>query len=172
MKRYKNKDKQLNIKNNIFPKKTVISSTTYIVTPLIYVILKSASKSVLNIINWYINHGADLNEVDDQGRHALIYAITENSKKVAKFLLSQKTNSPQRLSDHNGKTLLHYVVCPLEYGSYENIDMLKLIYQHFKELINTPDKHGRTPMFYAKRQDSGRMADALKLLGAEDVRGG
>lgn len=50
--------------------------------------------------------------------------------------------------DIYGKSVLHYIVNPLEFGSYENSEMLKKAIQ-IGFVHNIKDKKGKTPYNYA-----------------------
>lgn len=46
--------------------------------------------------------------------------------KVVKFILAEKNFNPNHI-DSEGKNAIHYVVNPVEYGSYENVEILELL---------------------------------------------
>lgn len=60
------------------------------------------------------------------------------------------------LQDKHGKTHAHLVVNPLEYGSFENEQILQDLYDAGYDL-NQKDSQGKTPLDYAKLQASGLM---------------
>jgi len=72
------------------------------------------------------------------------------------------------MKDKQGKTPIHHVVNPMDYASYENVEMLELLANYFD--VNTPDDRGKTPIYYSHFQDSGTMKDALLRLGANDQK--
>ena len=50
--------------------------------------------------------------------------------------------------DHEGKSAVHHVVNPIEYGSYENVEIFNLLIANNFD-INVKDKKGCTPLDYA-----------------------
>lgn len=75
-------------------------------------------------------------------------AIQNNNIKLLQFILDQPTFKPEyHAKDLNGKSPIHHVVLPLEFGSYENLEILKLLIPLFD--YNTLDNKGLTPLDYA-----------------------
>ncbi len=60
--------------------------------------------------------------------------------------------------------VVHSVVKPFEYGSYENTGLLDLLSKKFR--VDYKDRHGRTPIDYAQNQKSSVMLRKLKALGS------
>ena len=52
-------------------------------------------------------------------------------------------------TDINGKSIIHYVVSPFSYGSYENVVILNKLSEHFSLIIE--DKNGKSPLYYATK---------------------
>lgn len=50
--------------------------------------------------------------------------------------------------DKQGKNAVHYVVNPVEFGSYENVEILKIL-QEASFDMNRKDNEGNTPLSYA-----------------------
>lgn len=48
-----------------------------------------------------------------------------------------------RLQDMNGWTVVHHIVKPMEYGYFQNYDLLELLAPS-KKLVNTKNKAGLT----------------------------
>ena len=130
--------------------------------------LKNDITEVSPLMDWFVQNGADLNSEYENGKTPAIYAIKENSLPFLKLCFSKNINENLILYDDDGKNLLHHVVSPIPYGSYENVEMLKFIHEKFPALINKADKLDRKPIFYAKLQDSGIMYECLRALGAND----
>jgi hypothetical protein len=60
--------------------------------------------------------------------------------------------------DKSGKNSVHYVVNPREFGSFENTEILKALFQSGIAFnMQHKDKHGKTPQDYAAKQKSGQM---------------
>jgi hypothetical protein len=65
--------------------------------------------------------------------------------------------------DKFGKSVVHYVVNPLQYGSYENTQLLKKVIKNgFR--WDLKDAEGKTPSDYALLQKSGIMKQAFDTL--------
>lgn len=90
-------------------------------TPLLYLFSRRIKN--LDLIKWYLDHGASINDCDDAGNDALHYAIFNNSKKLARFVLSCPGYNTAHV-DKQGRNAFHHVVQPTEYGSYENVGIL------------------------------------------------
>lgn len=112
-----------------------------------------------------LNHGASVNETDEDGYTPLIYAIQRDSEPLVKFFLNYPGLN-HKMKDTNGKTPIHHVVSPLEYGSYENEKILELLADHFD--VDAVDNQKKAPIYYAYLQDSGVMKKKLVELGAKD----
>jgi hypothetical protein len=53
--------------------------------------------------------------------------------------------------DHEGKNAIFYVVNPLPFGSFENVEILnKILKTGFGYELAATDKYGKTPLDYAK----------------------
>ena len=70
--------------------------------------------------------------------------------------------------DKEGKSVVHLAVSPVPLGSFESVQMLRLLHSHGADL-NGVDAAGRAPLHYAKQQTSGVMQACLLSLGAEEV---
>ena len=78
----------------------------------------------------------NINEKDSKNRDSLYYGIYHNNIKVVRFLLENGISKTNR--DSLGKSAVHYVVNPVEFGSFENVEMLKLLHE-YKFEMNLPD---------------------------------
>jgi len=114
-----------------------------------------------------VNNGASINELDENSYTPLMHAIRANSVSLVKYLLNY-LDLDKTIRDKEGRTPIHHVVQPLEYGSYENEEMLEILAAHFD--VNEADSHNKTPIYYAYLQDDGVMVQALKDLGAIDLK--
>ena len=131
--------------------------------PLTYLV--STGTKNFELLRLLINNGVSINEVDENGYNPLIHAIRQDSLKLVEFFLNFPDIDKKHV-DNDGKNPIHHVVQPLEYGSFENTEILDELADHFD--INATDSLGKTPIFYAHLQDSGVMVKKLIELGAKD----
>ncbi|XP_066280586.1 poly [ADP-ribose] polymerase tankyrase-like isoform X1 [Branchiostoma lanceolatum] len=67
--------------------------------------------------------------------------------------------------DNKGWTVVHHLVQPMEYGSYENVEILELLHKEGAPL-DVKDKAGKTPLDYALGLGYMKLAEAInRLLG-------
>lgn len=129
-------------------------------------------KNILKILLQHANFGLQ----DSDGRDAFMYTAIRNHMNTFNFILDVLKEHAQDQAlfrrdnvDIFGKSVVHYIVNPLPYGSYENVSMLKKAVEvGFKHDI--PDREGRTPYYYACQQKSGLMKAAfieLNIAGEE-----
>mmetsp|Transcript_40067 Transcript_40067/g.38593 ORF Transcript_40067/g.38593 Transcript_40067/m.38593 type:complete len:199 (+) Transcript_40067:1060-1656(+) len=93
-----------------------------------------------------------------------------NKRKLTQFLLDRRVSSHLnvKVKDMVGKSVGHYVVCPLRFGSYENVQLLNMLNETNYNL-NMEDNQGRTPFSYAQEQESGVMMNELmKMKGISE----
>jgi hypothetical protein len=57
-----------------------------------------------------------------------MYAVSENAMELIDMLLKKKGIDVNK-KDSQGKNVVHYVVNPLPYGSYENVALLELLHK-------------------------------------------
>jgi ankyrin repeat protein/predicted DNA-binding WGR domain protein len=110
--------------------------------------------------------GADINKGDSDGWTPLIHYIRQNNLVSVSSLL-QTFKIDTKVVDKEGKTIVHHAVQQRVYGSYENIELLEFVMKQAD--YNKPDNQGHTPLYYAKRQLSGRLAKVLEKHNAKDL---
>eukprot|EP01125_Pyxidicula_operculata_P022385 TRINITY_DN910_c2_g1_i3.p1 TRINITY_DN910_c2_g1~~TRINITY_DN910_c2_g1_i3.p1 ORF type:complete len:2962 (-),score=808.64 TRINITY_DN910_c2_g1_i3:90-8975(-) len=139
-------------------------------SPLVYLVKKD-----LNEVNNYhlkstefLRYGADPNVLDPEtGYTPLILAIRRNDTNyITNFIKCSKKAINYNFQDKDGKTVIHHVVCPLDFGSYENVALLEMLSLAGAD-VNILDNQKNSPIYYALMQDSGVMAESLKKLGAK-----
>lgn len=130
-------------------------------TPLLHAI---AQQAPANVIKFFMDHGASVTEKDSVGRNSLMYAVMNNDLDLAVALLNERKISIKE-TDNEGKNVLHYVVQPLEYGSYENVDLLKLILKDPKINPELPDCRGQSAIYLASLQRSNRLLKVFEASG-------
>ncbi|XP_078592750.1 poly [ADP-ribose] polymerase tankyrase-like isoform X2 [Branchiostoma floridae x Branchiostoma japonicum] len=71
--------------------------------------------------------------------------------------------------DNKGWTVVHHLVQPMEYGSYENVEILELLHKEGAPLA-VKDKAGKTPLDYAHALGYMKLTEALnRLLGTTSI---
>ena len=138
----------------------------YQTTALINTIRRQPANEILrNNIIGLIEFGAKLDVVDSDGRDAVMHAIINNNEMVVKILLENKKSLRVNVNgqDKAGKSAAHYVVNPIRYGSYENVELLRLL-QKYGFNLNLKDAQKKTPAQYAAEQESGIMLKELAKL--------
>ncbi|CAD8087427.1 unnamed protein product [Paramecium primaurelia] len=147
-----------------FNVKFKVEKKDYYLTPLLYLIQEYHIENEI-LLSKFVDAGCDINEKTDKGETSLILAIKNNSLKLVNFILHHpKFTKEAHMLDQNKRTPIHHVVQPLEFGSYENTEMLEVLTNIFD--VNQIDDQGKTALDYAIDQDSGVMARVLKNLKA------
>ncbi len=143
----------------------------YYCTPLINLMRLNPQNEVMrNNLIGLIEFGAKLDVTDSDGRDPLMHAIMKNNEMVVKMLLENKKqlNPILNLQDKAGKSHAHYVVNPVRFGSYENVEILKLLHK-YKFDLTLQDSQGKQSVHYASEQESGVMLSELaRLLERQD----
>ena len=116
-----------------------------------------------------IGLGANINLPDSEGYTPLVYGIRKNK---LQRVISMVTvfNADTKSTDKNGSTIIHHVVRPRNFGSYENIEMLNFLIK--KADFNAQDNSHKTPLDYARQQQSGRLAEVLEVHKAKETSSG
>ncbi len=106
------------------------------------------------------HYGAQFDPVDSKGLTVLDHAIMKNNDAIARFILI----NPSGLSvDHrkpDGRTSVHICVRPLASGSFENVNLLKLLHEKGYDLA-AKDNSQQMPLDIAMQMESKVMAKAL-----------
>lgn len=143
----------------------------YHCTPLINLVRLNPQNEVMrNNLIGLIEFGAKLNVTDSDGRDPIMHAIMKDNVMVLKMLFENKKQLHLNpvCQDKAGKSAAHYVVNPVRFGSFENVEILELLHKYGFNL-QLKDSHGKTAAHYATEQESGVMVKALaKLLGLSD----
>lgn len=119
----------------------------YNCTPLINLVRLNPQNEVLrNNLIGLIEFGAKVNVVDSDGRDAVMHAIMKDNAMALKLIFDNKRtlNINLRAQDKAGRSACHYVVNPVRFGSYENVEILGLLHKQGFDL-NMKDAHGKTP---------------------------
>ena len=136
--------------------------------------LYRVSKQNIKPVCTAIELGADPNLQEGEKRHNLIMlAVLNNDLELIKEIDQLVTQGKccrlnPELTDTAGKSVIHLVVNPHKNGSYENVEMLKILAKHYP--LDMKDSSKFPPTYYASLQDSGVMLDALVKLGAHEFQ--
>ncbi|EAY13990.1 ankyrin repeat protein, putative [Trichomonas vaginalis G3] len=118
----------------------------------------SAMFGITSLCEYFLSHGAKINDKDDFGKTALHYAAKYNNKEAAELLISCRAKINEK--DKDKKTALHYAA---ECNSKETAEFL---ISHGAK-INEKDKDKLTPLHYAARYNREEIAELLISHGAK-----
>ncbi|XP_038073028.1 poly [ADP-ribose] polymerase tankyrase-like [Patiria miniata] len=175
---------QLLVKNGANPNATDRNG----VTPLMHAVLQNeiavvsvlvdknyaeplTSRSVKQVSPWITNIWK-LKKSGSYSREAT-YAVDEgyeadSSPNLSQFPKCEKTSSINLDAvDSQGRTAVHYLMKTCDYGTYENVEMLKLLARVGAKLSER-DHQGKTPLDYSMETGSQKMAAALQKLTGVD----
>ena len=86
---------------------------------------------MLTTFRTLLGYGAKFNATDSNGLSVLEHAIIKNNEALVEFILANKA-SADLVIDHrqptNGRSAIHVCVKPLEFGSYENVKILRNLF--------------------------------------------
>ncbi len=117
----------------------------------------SVSKQKITLAKKLLEHGADIENRNDQGQTPLLAAVENHNTDMASWLLERGANI--NTSDNQGRTPLLAAV------ENQNTDMVSWLLERGAN-INTSDKQGRTPLLAAAQEsdESGDLTIAQLLL--------
>lgn len=116
----------------------------------------AAQENQVEIAQLLIQHGANVNELDDEGQTPLFIAAEEGNDSFAELLLQHGADV-----DCTNDVTPYYISCVLE--QYKMADLLL----QFGADINKKDKDGRTPLFYATLYKKERLVHNLMEHNAD-----
>jgi ankyrin repeat protein len=147
------------------------------VTPLR---LAAQANDITDIAASLINHGADVNIPDQDGRTALNWAVTMHHTKTVELLLQH--GADVNIVDNLGMTALHWAILRDGNSEHKQLASYKTVQLLLSKgaRIDVVDKQGRTPSTIAKRKEivsllhmasSGdRAREAIALIEPNDTR--
>uniref|UniRef100_A0A914YGV6 FYVE-type domain-containing protein n=1 Tax=Panagrolaimus superbus TaxID=310955 RepID=A0A914YGV6_9BILA len=107
------------------------------------------SSKQLNIAQLLVEHKADINKLDKDGRSFVFKAVERGDVEACEFLASNGA-SMTYVNGVTGETLLHVLA-----GSETPADLLKWANKYIQQFdINAVDKHSRTPLFVAVEKEN------------------
>ncbi|XP_075684342.1 transient receptor potential cation channel subfamily A member 1 isoform X2 [Rhinoderma darwinii] len=108
---------------------------------------KSSLFDHVDLAQYLISMGANIDSVDNELRTPLLMATTCSSWKIVNLLLEK--GADVRLTDNYGRNFLHLIV--LQPGGLKNIRDEFLQREDIKNLVSDEDTDGCTPLHYACR---------------------
>jgi len=96
--------------------------------PIVY-LSKFYDSQNFHLFDVLLNNGASVNQIDSNGYTCLLYAVKRNNMDMVKFFLQKKCDPT--LVDFRGRNVIHHVVQPRAFASYENVDILNLLSKSF-----------------------------------------
>ena len=89
--------------------------------------------------------------------------FTAAFEKLPTFRLASDVNL--RARDSQGWSVLHHLVSPLDFGTYDSLAMLRILYDvGGKQLLKIQDKAGLTAVDYSLIKGAPRLSRALQKL--------
>ncbi|CDW79015.1 nad(+) adp-ribosyltransferase-3 [Stylonychia lemnae] len=151
---------------------------TYKTTSVIHAIRhESKNRDNIRVILKKLLKHANPSIQDSDGKDAFFYTAIRNHYNTFNFIVNYIYEKKQSYDsivkdniDKNGKSFIHFIINPLEFGSFENSDILqKALEIGFKH--NIRDKQGMTPYQQACLQKSGVLIQVFKEnnLADEDL---
>ncbi|EAY13502.1 ankyrin repeat protein, putative [Trichomonas vaginalis G3] len=110
------------------------------------------------LCQYLIDHGADINSIDRDGKTALHHAAENSCVEIAKLLISKGIDIKAR--NHNGKTALHSA------ANRNNKEILEYLITHGID-INARDNEGKSTLHYATSKSLLSIFEALISHGAD-----
>ncbi|MDD2716362.1 MAG: ankyrin repeat domain-containing protein [Candidatus Wallbacteria bacterium] len=126
-------------------------------TALHHSLFEDYSRNKIQMLNFLLERGADINKINADGLTPLMYASKHSTLEVIEFLI--KKGSAVNSTDNEGKTALFYA-CE-NYRNYGQIIDLLVANGISKE---ARDRTGRTALGYIKTYESYRDSDKRKIM--------
>src|SRR5690606_34000286 len=103
------------------------------------------------------------NILDNTKKTPLHWACIHNHLQIVNTIISHASFKNEYLlqQDIEGKTCLHYAVKLSDYGSYENIELIQLLLNTNRKLLEIKDKNGYTVLTYAKQMKRDHVSKLL-----------
>lgn len=146
--------------DQLFPYKKLEHRATTFVTET-----KPKSRLIKNL-DILRKSGADINLGDSRGYNPLILMVRQNYENEAMQFYAD-FEPVLSVTDNEGKNVIHHIVSPLDFGFYQNVNLLDFFGD--KADLNLEDEDGNPPIYYASLQSNGVMKDALVNNGADEI---
>jgi ankyrin repeat protein len=129
-----------------------------------YIIHHVVKNENVEMLECLLKHGVNVNSQDKDGKTPLMIACMKNLTSIAMVLIQNE--SKVTLVDNNNRNALFYVVSPNDFGSYENIELAKILFEKGVDL-NSKDAFKCTVVYYAAQQFSQRFYGEFMRLKAK-----
>ncbi|EAY19457.1 ankyrin repeat protein, putative [Trichomonas vaginalis G3] len=113
--------------------------------------------NIPSLCEYFLSHGANINEKNENGQTALHYSAYQNSKETSELLISHGANINEKMN--NGETALHIA------AAQNSKETAELLISHGAN-INEKDKNGNTALFVAAYINCKAIAELLISHGA------
>jgi len=123
----------------------------------------AASMGSVPILKMLMQVKADMNAIDDLGESVLHSAIRAGQTNVVKMLIDNKTSN-MSASNRENQTPLHILAIG---GKDSATEVLSILFPMVKGNLDPQDAYGKTPLHYAFRNGSSKLAKALVANGAQ-----
>jgi len=130
---------------------------------LLSAVLRNTSPYDIDTIQFFLDHGADVDAVDDNHSTLLHRASYDGIVKVAQLLLEHGANTNAR--NNEGQTPLHRVLVKLSDGWASYLDTIQLLLKHGAE-VDALDNAKSTPLHLASQCGSAKAMQLLLECGA------
>ncbi|WP_027800101.1 ankyrin repeat domain-containing protein [Paraburkholderia dilworthii] len=118
----------------------------------------AAEHGDLSKVQQQVNEGADISAKDDKGLDALSYAIINERRQVAEYLLTRGANA----NTENDSGITALIIA----ATVGDLAIVESLHQHGAE-INRGTKDGITPLMAAVASDNQETAELLLSYGAD-----
>ncbi|EAY13846.1 hypothetical protein TVAG_044060 [Trichomonas vaginalis G3] len=113
--------------------------------------------NIPSLLEYFLSHGANINEKDNDGKTALYIAAGINRKEIAEFLISHGANINEKNND--GETALQ------DAARHNSKEIAELLISHGANIEEKND-YGETALHIAARHNSKEIAELLISHGA------
>ncbi|KAI1849532.1 hypothetical protein JX265_013647 [Neoarthrinium moseri] len=119
----------------------------------------AVSQGRQDIVEVLVNAGADVNIIS-KGETALCRATAKANAGLVSYLLSQGADASVPSLGYNGALPIHIAAVG------KDLEVLKVLVEKNRDLINTPDTEGKTPLVWAKEAEKTEAMHFLLNMGA------
>ena len=97
--------------------------------------MSDSTDSVIPILRTLLKNNASANDLTADGVMPIAFVVKQNNESVVRLILGEsKVKLDLNKVDKHGKSIIHYVINPLRFGSYENAALLELLVKAGKRM--------------------------------------